>query len=244
MLAGATAVAALATVAAPHRATAGGFFDFLNVFGAAHDGRYAPVTAYSDPRTLAERPLDLQAPASMAQGGTTYCVRLCDGRYFPLSSGAAGGNDGGARMCSALCPAARTAIFRGGDIDHAYGSRGERYADLAHAYVYRDRLVADCTCNGRDPFGLAPIDAANDPTLRPGDMVATESGLKVFNGYRSAHNTAAFTPVRRENATAAARRVIAATQFARPDWATPPATAGAPTRRLPPRARSRSWSPG
>ena len=189
-LAGAAAIVTLAA-AAPHQAMAGGFFDIFNVFGGSHDGRYAPVAAYSDPGPSAERPLDLQAPPSLSQGGTAYCVRLCDGRYFPLSSAVVDSRDGGAKMCSSLCPAAKTAIFRGGDIDHAYGTRGERYADLDQAFVYRNRVVPDCTCNGQDAFGLAHIDPANDPTLRPGDMVATKEGIATYTGRPDAN----FTPV-------------------------------------------------
>jgi len=209
-LAGIAAVMTLATAAAPQRAAAGGF-DIFNIFGGSHDGRYAPVAAYTDPGP-AERPLDPQAPPSMSQGGTTYCVRLCDGRYFPLSSAVVDSRDGGAKMCSALCPAAKTAIFRGGDIDHAYGARGERYADLDQAFVYRNRTVPDCTCNGQDAFGLAHIDPANDPTLRPGDMVATASGLSIFRGTQTARGTAQFTPIRGETASAEVRRMLAATQ--------------------------------
>ena len=54
---------------------------------------------------------------------------------------------------------------------------GSRYADLDNAFVYRKKLVAGCTCNGRDPFGLARVDVNTDPTLRPGDIVATKTGL-------------------------------------------------------------------
>jgi hypothetical protein len=213
-LAGAAAIVTLAA-AAPHQAMAGGFFDIFNVFGGSHDGRYAPVAAYSDPGPSAERPLDLQAPPSLSQGGTAYCVRLCDGRYFPLSSAVIDSRDGGAKMCSSLCPAAKTAIFRGGDIDHAYGTRGERYADLDQAFVYRNRVVPDCTCNGQDAFGLAHIDPANDPTLRPGDMVATAGGLSVFRGTQTARGTAQFTPIRRDTASAEVRRMFATTQTSR-----------------------------
>jgi hypothetical protein len=214
LLASAGAIAAIAAVATPHRAAAGGFFDIFTVFGGSHDGRYAPVNAYSDPTPAVTRPLDLQAPPSLSQG-ITYCVRLCDGRYFPLSSAVVDSRDGGAKMCSALCPAAKTAIFRGGDIDQAYGVRGERYTDLDQAFVYRNRVIPDCTCNGQDAFGLAHIDPANDPTLRPGDMIATAKGLSVFRGTQSARGTAQFTPVRRDTASAEVRRMLAATQASR-----------------------------
>src|SRR5215831_11894323 len=151
----AAAIAGMAAIAAapPAAAEPGGVFSTIfSVFGSQHDGRYAPATAYAAPTAPATPPdkgLELQAPA---MGGNTYCVRLCDGRYFPLSAPAVSSPAGPARMCSALCPAAKTALFRGEDIDNAFGARGERYADLANAFVYRRELVPDCTCNGRDGF--------------------------------------------------------------------------------------------
>jgi hypothetical protein len=42
-------------------------------------------------------------------------------------------------------------------------------------------------------MGLAPLDVRNDPTLRPGDMVATKDGIATFTG-RSGPG-ASFTPV-------------------------------------------------
>jgi hypothetical protein len=52
--------------------------------------------------------------------------------------------------------------------------------------------VADCTCNGKDPVGLVTADAADDPTLRPGDIVVTNSGFVAYSGGR---RNAEFTPV-------------------------------------------------
>jgi hypothetical protein len=193
------ALAFAAAVGQPPEAAAqsrGIFADIFGWLGGARDDRFAPTAAYSDPSPPSARQPDLQAPLSLSPGGTAYCVRLCDGRYFPLSPPAVESSAGPAKVCAAMCPAAKTAIFRGGEIDTAMGMRGERYADLDNAFVYRQRLVANCTCNGRDAFGLAPIDIATDPTLRPGDMVATKSGVQVFRGFAGPRATAAFSPVR------------------------------------------------
>jgi hypothetical protein len=214
-LTSAAAIAGLAAIAAapPASAESGGVFGAIfNIFGSSHDGRYEPVTAYaapSAPATTLDKPVDLQAPA-VSSGGNTYCVRLCDGRYFPLSAPAVSSPAGPAKVCSALCPAAKTAIFRGGDIDAAYGARGERYAGLANAFVYRQKLVPDCTCNGRDAFGLAHIDVDNDPTLRAGDIVATRTGLQVFRGSRGRTvKSSDFSPVRSmPNMSASVRREL------------------------------------
>jgi hypothetical protein len=61
---------------------------------------------------------------------------------------------------------------------------------------YRKALRADCTCNGKDPGGLAPIDISLDGSLRPGDVLATTSGLVAYSGIRVGNDqTAEFTPV-------------------------------------------------
>jgi Protein of unknown function (DUF2865) len=142
---------------------------------------------------------------SLGYGAVTYCVRLCDGRYFPLLRHA------GAtpiQMCSAFCPAAKTNVFTGSPIDHAYASDGARYADLENAFVYRQKIVPGCTCNGRDSFGLAPIDIAKDTTLRAGDIVVTATGPERFNGSQALlRKGAGFTPVQLGDMAGEPRRV-------------------------------------
>lgn len=114
-----------------------------------------------------------EAPRPAATGsGPAFCVRSCDGKYFPLMRGAASP----AQMCQAFCPASPTKIFFGSNIDHAYAATGERYADSENAFAYRKALRADCTCNGRSPAGLAQVDLALDGSLRSGDVVATGGG--------------------------------------------------------------------
>ena len=84
-------------------------------------------------------------------------MRLCDGRYFPMQRHA---NANPAQLCSAFCPAAKTQVFNGSQIDQADATNGARYADLDNAFVYRQKIVDGCTCNGKDSFGLAKIDVA------------------------------------------------------------------------------------
>jgi len=99
-------------------------------------------------------------------------------------------------MCQAFCPATPTRVFFGGSIDGAASSAGERYADSENAYLYRKMLKPDCTCNGRSSAGLAPVDLTLDTSLRPGDVIATTSGLVAYSGVRvGASQTAEFTPV-------------------------------------------------
>ena len=73
---------------------------------------------------------------------------------------------------------------------------GERYSELDNAFAYRKKLTRDCTCNGREPAGLAPIDISLDTTLRPGDVVATTTGLVAFSGAKpDGAQPGEFTPV-------------------------------------------------
>jgi hypothetical protein len=119
-----------------------------------------------------------------------YCVRTCDGHFFPVQAHAGASS---AEMCHAFCPASETKLYSGGGIDHAVAGDGSRYADMGNAFVYRQHLVAGCTCNGKTAFGLAPVDVATDPPLRAGDIVATRTGLAAYTGTRN--KTAGFTPV-------------------------------------------------
>jgi Protein of unknown function (DUF2865) len=128
----------------------------------------------------------------IAISGPAYCVRSCDGKYFPLPRGSALPVE----LCQAFCPASPTKVFFGSSIDSANAATGERYADSENAYAYRRALRADCTCNGRDPAGLAPIDLALDSSLRPGDVIATTDGPVAYSGVRVGNDqTAEFTPV-------------------------------------------------
>jgi hypothetical protein len=78
-----------------------------------------------------------------------------------------------------------------------------RYADLDTAFTYRDRNVSHCTCTG-GVGGLAHMNTASDPTLRPGDIVATDQGFASFTG-----KAAEFTPV---NPSSALTRPLAETK--------------------------------
>lgn len=111
-------------------------------------------------------------------GGQAFCVRTCDGRYFPVNGP---DNQSRAASCNNFCPASDTKVVYGGSIDNAATEGGKPYSELPNAFRYRTELVAGCTCNGKDQIGLAPVKIENDPTLRKGDIVAGESGLVVAN---------------------------------------------------------------
>jgi hypothetical protein len=109
-------------------------------------------------------------------GGQAFCVRTCDGRYFPLT---ASDNASRAASCNSFCPASETKLVYGSNIDSAATETGEPYSELPNAFRYRKEIVAGCTCNGKDQVGLASVKIEDDPTLRKGDIVAGENGLQV-----------------------------------------------------------------
>ncbi len=165
-------------------ASAEGLFDLL--FKPSQRQAPAPAASpYADPT----QPAEAAVPRVERSPSVSYCVRLCDGKFFPIQRSAATP----AQVCSSFCPAAKTKIFSGSGIDHATARDGTRYADLASAFAYRPRVVDGCTCNGKDGFGLVNMQAAEDPTLRPGDIVATSNGLAAYGGGRKAG--ADFTPI-------------------------------------------------
>jgi hypothetical protein len=109
-------------------------------------------------------------------GAQAYCVRTCDGRYFPISNSS---NQSRAASCNSFCPASETKVVYGGNIENAVTEAGKPYSELPNAFRYRDALVAGCTCNGKDSTGLAAVKIEDDPTLRKGDIVAGDNGMMV-----------------------------------------------------------------
>src|ERR1700675_4264705 len=190
------AAAALIGLAAlaPCMASAEGLFDlFFGGFQKQQQQKAPPqANFFADPFGTNQQPA--APPRSMASGyGPAFCVRSCDGRYFPLT---ARGGASPAQMCQAFCAASPTKVFFGGNIDSASSANGERYADSENAFAFRKAMRADCTCNGRDPAGLAPVDLTLDTSLRPGDVIATTDGLVAYSGIKAGDGqTAEFTPV-------------------------------------------------
>ena len=191
----AAATLAASVMLVPGSVSAEGLFDMFFGGGQKQQARQPSPQAsfFADP--FGTNPQQAQpAPAPRVAGsGPAFCVRSCVGKYFPLTMR---GNATPVQMCQAFCPASATKVFYGGHIDSASASNGERYADSENAFAYRKALRADCTCNGRSPSGLAPVDLALDTSLRSGDVVATTDGLVAYTGVRlGAGQAAEFTPV-------------------------------------------------
>src|SRR3984893_3447124 len=168
------ALAGAAGLTAPDTARAQGFFDFL--FGGP---KRPPQPQNPEPAPAPLGQERVNEGAGSTGHGVAFCVRLCDGQHFPMEQMASGTP---AETCRAICPSSQTKVYFGAEIGGAVARVGARYADLNTAFLYRKQLVAKCTCNGKDAFGLAPLDVKTDPTLRPGDIVSTKDGLQTYSG--------------------------------------------------------------
>lgn len=185
------AVALIAT-SVPDAVRAEGIFDFL-----FRPYQPPPPPSYPPPPTpdikrVAPAPLGserVNENAGTTGHGVAFCVRLCDGQHFPMERMA---NATPAETCKAICPTSATKVYFGSEITSAVAGDGGRYSDLKTAFLYRKQLIANCTCNGKDAFGLTSFDVKTDPTLRPGDIVSTKDGLMTYSGR---NGQAAFTPV-------------------------------------------------
>jgi hypothetical protein len=175
---GAAAVAG--ALALPPAARAEDFFSALFGGSNSEPRRQAPQPYVRLPFADESAPVRRSAQRSEASsgGGQAWCVRTCDGRYFPLAST---DEQSGAVVCNNFCPASKTEVVYGSSIDDAATDKGKSYSELPNAFKYRTELVDGCTCNGKDHFGLAKVSIDNDPTLRKGDIVAGADGLMVTN---------------------------------------------------------------
>ncbi len=192
------AAAVLFVPSAP--ASAAGLFEsFFGSLGRVLNGGAPRVPAYADPRTtepVARPVMRKERVIDRGHAGPrqAFCVRTCDGGYFPVRAHA---GMSVADACRSFCPGCETRLYYGSTIDHAVAGNGSRYKDLPNAYLYRKKLVAGCACNGHSAAGLAKIDPKGDPTLRRGDVIATPNGLVVYNGDQDRAKN--FTPVQSYN---------------------------------------------
>jgi hypothetical protein len=172
---GLAALASAIMTLPPSVAHAEDFFSAL--FHAFGGHRMAPP---SEPGPFNYAPEQPQyAPRRVAMSGPAYCVRTCDGRYFPAPATA---SQSRAETCKSFCPAAENNVLYGASIDDAASESGKSYSELPNAYRYRSELVAGCSCNGTDTVGLAKVNIADDKTLRRGDLVMDVDGVKVATG--------------------------------------------------------------
>lgn len=114
--------------------------------------------------------------------GDGYCVRACDGYYFPLIKSSL---ISGQRACEFACPSGRVQLYEGASIEEARNAKGERYSALPAAFSFREKATAGCSCSD---LSASQNDALRlsmeDPTLRSGDVVVGETGAFVYSRTR------------------------------------------------------------
>lgn len=130
-----------------------------------------------------------EAAANEQAGGTrSYCVRECDGYFFPVGiySGAADLSSH-QRTCNKLCPGAKATLYvmrSGSDkIEEAAAARGgSLYSRLTAALQRRGGTGLPCSCRASQPATGPMKPIYEDFTLRPGDAVMTPNGVAIFRG--------------------------------------------------------------
>ncbi|TVR07009.1 MAG: DUF2865 domain-containing protein [Salinarimonadaceae bacterium] len=142
------------------------------------------------PKQSSRQPGQTQQPdrdnlRSIGPLARSYCVRTCDGYFFPLDGMQNKAEEGRRAACSAGCPGAKTALYStrpGEEIEDARTTGdSRRYGELEIAFMHREKLVNGCTC--RRSNDTSPVEAArNDDTLRRGDIIVTETGMEVYQG--------------------------------------------------------------
>lgn len=91
----------------------------------------SPVLAYGENTTLQFPPrmttprMTMRPRATENIGQNSFCVRTCDGRYFPNPSQ---DKQSAAEGCKNLCPSSETKIFTGNSIDEASSKDGKPYS--------------------------------------------------------------------------------------------------------------------
>ena len=115
-----------------------------------------PRTREREPRTYSrdrEAPRQhvrayYNAPQAPERSGTyrTYCVRMCDGFYFPINY-ASSNLTRDAERCTASCDGARLFYHRtGGEPEEMVDLSGRAYSSYPIAFKHRTELVQGCQC--------------------------------------------------------------------------------------------------
>ncbi len=164
-------------------------FGFFSLFGSR--SRDVPEITVRPPEGTRERSrTDAEqsrtASGENVGGARAFCVRTCDGYFFPAGPATSGeARTAQQSSCSAMCPGAEVAVYSvgsRGSIEDAVNGRGQAYSALRTAFRFRQGLDRSCSCQGLATAGLARLPLTHDVTLRAGDVVVTETGVQVFRG--------------------------------------------------------------
>lgn len=112
--------------------------------------------------------------------GTEFCVRTCDGYFFPLIKSAQQTKQA---SCEYACPSAPVAYYHGASIETARNLNGEKYTSLPNAFKFREKVSAGCTCHPPEESQQHSLKIVkNDPTAHSGDIVVEQKGAFVYQG--------------------------------------------------------------
>ena len=117
----------------------------------------------------------------------SYCVRLCDGFFFPVAPVSSDGDlNAHESLCAGICPGSPTRLFimPGGSerIEDAASRDGKRYGALPVAFRHTGTTDNTCTCRPENIAYTKIVSVMKDFTMRQGDMVMTNKGFRVFRG--------------------------------------------------------------
>jgi len=124
-------------------------------------------------------------------------VRTCDGYYFAIGFVRNKAQlSSHQQMCASSCGDAPMKLFAAPldagsgfskvsgptpAIERATDDSGTLYSAMPTAYAFRDAENAACACKSTQT-GLPQIPISIDPTLKNGDIIVMQDGLKVFRG--------------------------------------------------------------
>ena len=164
-------------IASTHSVQAQDLLDFL--FGSGTPQKAAPPTNRQQERTEgAGEEIEGTAEAGPSTGG--YCVRTCDGYFFPLIKSSRASRQ---ESCEFACPSSPVEIYDGGSIQYARNHAGQRYSAQPFAFAFRTKTVANCNCNNPQSAQSDSIKLSrSDPTLASGDIVIEDTGAFVYDG--------------------------------------------------------------
>lgn len=112
--------------------------------------------------------------------GTEFCVRTCDGYFFPLIKSAQQTKQA---SCEYACPSAPVAYYHGASIESARNLKGEKYTALPTAFKFREKVSQGCTCHPPEESQENSLKiVSNDPTAHSGDIVVGQKGALVYQG--------------------------------------------------------------
>ena len=169
----------------PHSAKAEDLLDFL--FGSGATQKSAPP-ANRQMERIEGTGEEAEGPVEGNPSPSGYCVRICDGYFFPLIKSSRASKQ---ESCEFACPSSAVEIYDGGSIQYARNHAGQRYSAQPFAFAFRTKTVANCSCNNPQSAQSDSVKLSrNDPTLASGDIVIEDNGAFVYDG-------AGFVPIER-----------------------------------------------